>query len=75
MPARSMARSSIVAGALFVAAALRLRNAPEGEATERAAKALFGYSILYLVLLFAVLLIDQGFGGRSDGCRGERRER
>ena len=40
----------------------------EGEATERAAKALFGYSILYLVLLFAVLLVEQGSAGRSGGC-------
>ncbi len=54
---------SIAAGILFAFAAWRLNNAPEGEATERAAKGLFGYSILYLVLLFAVLLIDQGFGG------------
>jgi protoheme IX farnesyltransferase len=54
---------SIVAGILFVTAAWRLSRAPEGEATERAAKGLFAYSILYLVLLFAVLLIDQGFGG------------
>jgi protoheme IX farnesyltransferase len=53
---------SIVAGILFAAAAWRLSRAPEGEATERAAKGLFGYSILYLVLLFAMLLIDQGFG-------------
>jgi protoheme IX farnesyltransferase len=53
---------SIIAGILFVTAAWRLSRAPEGEATERAAKGLFGYSILYLVLLFAMLLIDQGFG-------------
>ncbi|ARQ02767.1 heme o synthase [Pseudorhodoplanes sinuspersici] len=53
---------SIITGAMFVMAAFRLRNAPEGEATERAAKKLFGFSILYLGLLFAVLLIDRGFG-------------
>jgi protoheme IX farnesyltransferase len=53
---------SIVSGILFMAAAWKLERAAEGETTERAAKALFGYSILYLVLLFAVLLIDQGFG-------------
>jgi protoheme IX farnesyltransferase len=53
---------AIVSGALFVAAALRLRKAAPGEATEQAAKALFGYSILYLVLLFAVLLVEKGFG-------------
>jgi protoheme IX farnesyltransferase len=53
---------AIVSGALFVAAALRLRKAPGGEATERAARALFGYSILYLVLVFAVLLVESGLG-------------
>ena len=51
---------SIVSGVMFVMAAFRLRNAVEGEATERAAKKMFGFSILYLGLLFAVLLIDQG---------------
>jgi protoheme IX farnesyltransferase len=53
---------SIISGILFAAAAWKLERAAAGKATERAAKALFGYSILYLVLLFAVLLIDQGFG-------------
>ncbi len=53
---------SILSGALFVLAARRLQLAPQGEPTERAAKKLFAYSILYLVLLFAVLLVDQGFG-------------
>jgi protoheme IX farnesyltransferase len=53
---------SIVGGVLFVMSAFRLRNAGEGKATERAAKKLFGFSILYLGLLFAVLLVDQGFG-------------
>jgi protoheme IX farnesyltransferase len=51
-----------VTGILFVVAALRLRKAAEGDATAKAAKALFGYSILYLVLLFAVLLVEKGFG-------------
>ena len=51
---------SIVTGVMFVMSAFRLRNAAEGEATTRAAKKLFGFSILYLGLLFAVLLVDQG---------------
>jgi protoheme IX farnesyltransferase len=54
--------TAAVAGLLFVAAALRLSRAEAGRATERAAKGLFGYSILYLLMLFAVLLIDRGFG-------------
>ena len=53
---------ALVSGLLFVAAALRLRKAAPGAATEQAAKALFGYSILYLVLLFAVLLVEKSFG-------------
>jgi protoheme IX farnesyltransferase len=53
---------ALVSGVLFVAAALRLRKAAAGEATERAAKTLFGYSILYLVLLFAMLLVEKGTG-------------
>jgi protoheme IX farnesyltransferase len=53
---------AIVSGILFVVAALRLRKAAAGEATAAAAKALFGFSILYLVLLFAVLLVEKSFG-------------
>ena len=53
---------SIPSGVVFLAAALRLRSAAGGAATERAAKRLFGFSILYLVLLFAALLVDRGFG-------------
>jgi len=53
-------------GALFVLFALacyRERSRPDAE---RAAKNLFAYSVLYLFLLFAVLLVEQGFGlGRS----------
>ena len=51
---------SVVSGVMFTMYALRLRKAAEGEATARAAKKLFGFSILYLGLLFAVLLIDGG---------------
>ena len=34
----------------------------EGAEAERAAKNLFAYSVLYLFLLFAALLVEQGFG-------------
>ena len=34
----------------------------EGARAERAAKNLFAYSVLYLFLLFAALLVEQGFG-------------
>ncbi len=42
-------------GGLFAGLALRLKVC----ASEAAAKMLFGYSVLYLFLIFAVLLIDQ----------------
>ena len=51
-----------ILGSLFVVMALDCYRKREGEAADRAAKNLFAYSILYLFLLFAVLLIEQGFG-------------
>jgi protoheme IX farnesyltransferase len=51
-----------VLGSLFVVMALTCYREREGEAADRAAKNLFGYSVLYLFLLFAVLLVEQGFG-------------
>ncbi|HWV42238.1 MAG TPA: heme o synthase [Pseudorhodoplanes sp.] len=53
---------SLVCGVMFVVYALRLRKAAEGEATVKAAKSLFGFSILYLFLLFAVLLVEKSTG-------------
>ena len=47
--------SALVLGGVFLALALRLK----ARASESAAKALFGYSVLYLFLIFAVLPIDQ----------------
>jgi heme O synthase-like polyprenyltransferase len=40
---------------VFLALALRLK----ASASEAAAKMLFGYSVLYLFLIFAMLLVDQ----------------
>ncbi len=51
-----------VLGSLFVVMALDCYRQREGEAADRAAKNLFAYSVLYLFLLFAVLLVEQGFG-------------
>ena len=48
-----------VSGALMVALAWRLWRTP----SEPNAKQLFAYSILYLFVLFAVLLAEQGLGG------------
>jgi protoheme IX farnesyltransferase len=53
---------ALAAGAIMAALAWRVRT--EGSAgDERAAKRLFAYSILYLLILFATLLVEQGLGG------------
>lgn len=52
-------------GALFVALAWRVYARREGREAERAARQLFGYSILYLLLLFAVLLVEHAFGANA----------
>ena len=49
---------ALVAGALMVVFAWRVCKQREGEHKDRAAHHLFAFSILYLFLLFAVLLID-----------------
>ena len=51
-----------VLGSLFVVMALTCYREREGEAADRAAKNLFEYSVLYLFLLFAALLVERGFG-------------
>jgi protoheme IX farnesyltransferase len=51
-----------VLGSLFVVMALDCYRKREGEEADRAAKHLFAYSVLYLFLLFAVLLVEKGFG-------------
>ena len=53
---------ALVAGAMMAALAWRLRVDP-GSAGDQAAKHLFAYSILYLFVLFATLLVEQGLGG------------
>jgi heme o synthase len=50
--------TALIAGALMVMFAWRVRSNREGGRAERAAHQLFGFSILYLFVLFAVLLID-----------------
>jgi protoheme IX farnesyltransferase len=55
--------SALLGGALMVAFAWRVRSEREGERAERAAQHLFAFSILYLFVLFAVLLIEGGLGG------------
>lgn len=56
------AAAASVLGSLFVVLAIDCYRQREGEVADRAAKHLFAYSVLYLFLLFAVLLVEQGFG-------------
>ena len=51
---------SLVGGALMLVLTLRVKALTEGDAAEQAARQLFAFSILYLFLLFAVLLIEGG---------------
>jgi protoheme IX farnesyltransferase len=51
-----------ILGAFFVVFAVDCYRIREGDAADRAAKHLFAYSVLYLFLLFAVLLVELGFG-------------
>jgi protoheme IX farnesyltransferase len=55
-----------ILGAFLVVFAVDCYREREGEAADRAAKHLFAYSVLYLFLLFAVLLVEQGFGIDGD---------
>jgi len=58
---------AIVAGAWIVALAARIKALGDGAAGELAAKRLFGWSILYLFVLFAALLIDDRLGAPGRG--------
>jgi len=53
---------ALVAGAIMAALAWRVR-VEQGSSGDQAAKHLFAYSILYLLILFATLLVEQGLGG------------
>ena len=58
--------TAVVAGALMVALAQRVRKAPEGRPARRAAQQLFAFSILYLFIVFAAFLVQ----GELAGLRG-----
>ena len=51
---------SVVAGGMFLGLAMRVYRIRCGQAADTAAKQLFAFSILYLFLLFAVLLVEHG---------------
>jgi protoheme IX farnesyltransferase len=52
---------AIVTGAIMIALAAQVLR--ERRPVERASKQLFAFSILYLFLLFATLLVERGWGG------------
>jgi protoheme IX farnesyltransferase len=53
---------SLVGGFGMLALAVQVYRLREGEPAMRVAQQLFGFSILYLFLLFATLLVEHGFG-------------
>jgi protoheme IX farnesyltransferase len=59
--------TAIAAGALMIWLAVRIRVLGDADVGDRAAKRLFGVSILYLFVLFAVLLIDDRLGAPGRG--------
>jgi protoheme IX farnesyltransferase len=59
--------TAAAAGAVMAHLALQLHRFGDAPAGDRAAKRLFGLSILYLFLLFAVLLIDDRLGAPGRG--------
>jgi protoheme IX farnesyltransferase len=54
--------TALLSGALMVALAWRVRREREGALAKRAPQQLFAYSILYLFVLFAVLLVEAELG-------------
>jgi heme o synthase len=55
------ALTAIIAGGILLARALALNRVRDGRAAERAARRLFAFSIVYLFVLFAVLLLEAAF--------------
>jgi protoheme IX farnesyltransferase len=53
--------TSVVTGVAMVVLAFQVRS--ERRPQDRASRNLFAFSILYLFLLFAVLLVERGWGG------------
>jgi protoheme IX farnesyltransferase len=54
--------ASIVSGAGMIVMAARVYRLREGSAANKAAMQLFGYSIFYLFLLMALLVVEHAFG-------------
>ncbi len=56
------AAASIATGAMLVALAVRVYRAPDGSEGNKAAMRLFGFTILYLFVLFGLIVIERGSG-------------
>src|SRR5262245_4071804 len=56
------ALAAIIAGGVLLSLALAVHRQRSGRAADRAAKRLFAYSIFYLFVLFAVLLLEASVG-------------
>ena len=54
---------ALVLGTGMLALSINVYRLREGREAARATRRLFAFSILYLFLLFAVLLVDRGWGG------------
>jgi protoheme IX farnesyltransferase len=52
----------LIGGLAMVGLSVQVLRRREGEAANKAAMSLFGFSILYLFLLFSALLAEQGLG-------------
>jgi protoheme IX farnesyltransferase len=50
---------AVVFGTVFLERAVKLYRHREGDLARRAAARLFGYSILYLFVIFAALLVER----------------
>jgi protoheme IX farnesyltransferase len=61
---------AVLGGAAMVAFAWRLRTEADKTSADRAAGQMFAFSILYLFVLFAVLLIEGGLSGSVGGFFG-----
>jgi len=55
------AATALITGTIMVVLAMQVRT--ERRPTDRSSRQLFAFSILYLFLLFAVLLVERGWGG------------
>jgi protoheme IX farnesyltransferase len=62
--------TAVTAGAMMTVLAWRTRIEREGASAQRAARQLFGFSILYLFALFAALLVDNGLASLTGGAVG-----